>query len=521
MRRLLLTAPALLLACAPANEPADSPAVAATKAPAAADPCALDSVTDTDGDGAADCLDPCPSDSPDDADGDGFCDSAPAVSLDEAPLDFAIHQRDGDDTCWVDFSGSAVASELRVIAWDGEAWAGTTTATAESDGSFSISAPVSAGLVNYDLHLSAWDGAAWSGVAFREDVACGDLYLVQGQSNAVAADYWGEGYANDEQSPWIRSFGSASTLASLASRSLDWAIADGEGYYTDADVGAWALRMGANLVDTYEIPVGLLNGAVGGTTVYQHQRNDADPADLSTIYGRFLYRARASTFADQARALLWYQGESDGGADGSGNRYTAQFEALRSDWYEDFPALEQLYVVQVRKGCGIVGLPLLRGNLDVREAQRQLPRRFSDVRLMSATALDGHDSCHYTTDGYLELGDRLTRQLEEDFYGVAHGADVDPPAIDAVTWEDATTLRLQFTETDHTLTVEPRFYRYFYISGASVTGASVDGGDVLLTLDTSTTATSLTWAGYMGEGGDLVNANGVGMLTFFDVPITP
>lgn len=482
------------------------------------DPCAADSVTDTDGDGVADCLDPCPADSPDDADGDGACDSAPAVALDTMPRDFAVHQRDGEDTCRIVVDGAtSAATRVRVVAWDGATWAGTTVGLVAGDGSFSLSAPLPAGLTDYDLHVGAWDGSTWQAVAYREDVACGDLFLVQGQSNAVAADYHGEGYANDDQSPWIRSFGTSTTTPSRVLNDLDWEVADGELYQGDASIGGWALRLARNLVDTYGVPIGIINGAVGGTLISQHLRNDAAPEDLSTIYGRFLYRASRSTFQDEARALIWYQGESDGAL---GNLYQGSFTTLRDAWLEDFPALEQIYLVQVRLGCGIPPLLSLGGTPDVREIQRRLPTVFPDVRLMSATALPGHDGCHYTTDGYLALGDHLTAQVVEDYYGEPHGTDVDPPTVASITWDDALTLRLHFAEPDQTLTMGGRFYQHFLIRGASVTAATVDGGDVVLTLDRATLATRLTWNGYLGTGGDLVNANGVGMLAFFDFPIT-
>lgn len=523
MRALSLLAPCLLAACAPApDSPFDRSAAAGAKLLDTADSACAD---DSDGDGVADCRDACPDDSPDDADGDGLCDSAPATTLSAAPRDSAIYQRGADDTCTVELAGAiAGATYVTLEVWDGETRLDWYRAATEADGSFSVSAELTAGLVDHDILLRADVGADTFGVAGREAVACGDLFLVQGQSNAVAADYWGEGYANDEQSPWIRSFGTASTVSSSTFADLDWETADGEGYHTDASIGAWALHMARNLLDSYEVPIGVINGAVGGTYIHQHQRNDASPADLSTIYGRFLYRAQNSTFQDGARVMFWYQGESDGGGDGrvwAGDIYSALFDQLRADWYEDFPALEQIYVVQVRKGCGVAPAGMLGNHKDVREAQRQLPALFPDVRLMSATALDGHDSCHYTTDGYLELGDRLTRQVAEDFYGEPAASDVDPPSVAAITWDDATTLRMGFEQPDQTLSLGPRFKDYFRITGAAVTDAVADGGEVVLSLSGPTPATTLSWEGYLGTGGDLVNANGVGMLSFQSFPITP
>ena len=54
--------------------------------------------------------------------------------------------------------------------------------------------------------------------------------------------------------------------------------------------------------------------------------------------------------ASTARALLWYQGESDNGNEAL---HAQNFDLLYNDWHGDFAALEQLYVFQVRTGCGV------------------------------------------------------------------------------------------------------------------------------------------------------------------------
>ncbi len=45
-------------------------------------------------------------------------------------------------------------------------------------------------------------------------------------------------------------------------------------------VGQWAIRMGRRIVDTYKVPVALVNGAHGGQPISFFQRNDANPDDL-------------------------------------------------------------------------------------------------------------------------------------------------------------------------------------------------------------------------------------------------
>src|SRR5262245_17551989 len=161
---------------------------------------------------------------------------------------------------------------------------------------------------------------------------------------------------------------------------------------THGSVGAWGLRMAELLEDQYQVPIGLLNGAVGGTSITQHQRNDANPTDLDTIYGRLLLRANASHVATSARAMLWYQGESDGE---ERDRYKVDWQTLYDSWALDYPALERIYVFQIRKGCGVAFA-------GVREVLRQLPDQYPDITIMSTDAAPRHDGCHYYYAGYRE-----------------------------------------------------------------------------------------------------------------------
>ena len=70
----------------------------------------------------------------------------------------------------------------------------------------------------------------------------------------------------------------------------------------------------------------------------------ADPyrgAGRSTLWSR----ARRAPPSWTARALLWYQGESDGGNE---TLHGQNFAALYADWHADFATIEQLYVERGR-----------------------------------------------------------------------------------------------------------------------------------------------------------------------------
>jgi len=118
---------------------------------------------------------------------------------------------------------------------------------------------------------------------------------------------------------WIRSFGSMSgdpegvrVWGDAVHRSRD-----GE----KLQIGYWGMELARRLVANQRIPIRILNGAVGGTRIDQHQRNPDNPQDLTTIYGRLLWRVSEAKLTHGIRAILWHQGENDQGADGPTGGY--------------------------------------------------------------------------------------------------------------------------------------------------------------------------------------------------------
>ncbi len=152
----------------------------------------------------------------------------------------------------------------------------------------------------------------------------------------------------------------------------------------------------------------VINGAVGGTSVWSHQRNDSNPSDVTSIYGRLLWRAQKADVSDAVRAILWHQGESDGSS--PYNDYLALWTSMYNGWLVDYPNLEGVYVMQVRSGCGN---PTWNRNV-----HRDLPDLLEQViGHMSTTGVTGHDGCHFYNHTYVEWGERVARLIHRDLYG--------------------------------------------------------------------------------------------------------
>lgn len=168
---------------------------------------------------------------------------------------------------------------------------------AAGSAAFSFSPTIPAELASYTFEVYLKQGANLYLVRRVSEVTAGDVYLWYGQSNAEAAVR--NGSANAYASPWIRTFGMSSDSATVTQAYPFWVQADGDGSRdVPGGVGQWALVVGKKIVDTYRIPVAILNGARGGYSMPQLQRDDADPnnlADTGTtvyrVYNRLRYRA--------------------------------------------------------------------------------------------------------------------------------------------------------------------------------------------------------------------------------------
>jgi len=380
--------------------------------------------------------------------------------------------------------------------------------------SFEIDVPVPSELAAFDIKLSLATPDEAHELYSVADLVAGDIYVIQGQSNAASAQYNGD--ANENQSPFVRSFGTNSTDGMTSAADIVWRTANGNAGGGQAAIGQWPMRMAGRLATLHETPIGILNGALGGQPISYFQRDDADPANLGTNYGRLLTRMRAAGLDASVRAILWYQGESDG-ADFQAHH--DGFLALKQDWSEDYPDIERLYVTQLRAGCG--------GNLiRTQEVQRKLADDFAEITVMSTTGLDGHDGCHYAyAAGYRELGDRYVGLLGRDLYGETPALDVLPPNPSSATFAGGgTQIVVTMRNPASVLTADPGVGATFRLegSGATISGATIENNLLVLTVSGDASgATGLTYLGATQTAPWVLNENAIGLLSFYDLPIAP
>jgi Domain of unknown function (DUF2341)/Concanavalin A-like lectin/glucanases superfamily/Carbohydrate esterase, sialic acid-specific acetylesterase len=273
-----------------------------------------------------------------------------------------------------------------------------------ADGTYALSAKLKSGLIKYRIEFGAKTGGRETVLHTATNLVCGDAYLIQGQSNALATDT-GE-TASPSSSDWIRSYGSTTGNPQGARLKLwgnaVWKDRNGE----KLQLGYWGMELARRLVESQKIPICIINGAVGGTRIDQHQRNSTNHEDVATIYGRLLWRVREAKLRHGVRGLLWHQGENDQGADGptggfGWETYQQYFVELSAAWKQDYPNLKHYYIFQIwPKACamGVNGSDNM-----LREVQRTLPALYSNMSIMSTLGIKPPGGCHYPLAGWAEF----------------------------------------------------------------------------------------------------------------------
>jgi hypothetical protein len=448
---------------------------------------------------------------------------------DEQPEDNQFIARDGIERAGDQFGSLVYAGTLadaadsvfvRVFADD--KLFKTETAKLGADKKYALTAKLDAGLIKYRTEFGAQRGDQETVLHTAKNIVCGDAYLIIGQSNAVATDFGKENPL--VPSEWVRTFGSTSGDPK-GSRLKLWSNAEARTPDGKAAIGYWGMELGRRLVESEQIPICLINGAVGGTRIDQHQRNNADPTDVSTIYGRQLWRVQQAKLTHGIRAVIWHQGENDQGADGPTGgfgyeTYRPLFVDLAASWKEDYPNIQHYYMFQIwPKSCamGING-----SDNRLREVQRTLPKMFSNLSVMSTLGIKPPGGCHFPAAGYAEFARLIHPLLKHHLYQHMPSDSITAPNLQRARFTSAQRdeVRLEF---DAPVVWSDALVNQFYLDGESklVTGGSASGYVITLKLNGPTKSQTITYLDSANWKQDnlLYGRNGIAALTFCDVPI--
>lgn len=447
---------------------------------------------------------------------------------DEKPEDGQFYARDDRNDGTLHYNGTldapADAVFLRLYADD--KLIETERTKPAKDLSYAFAVKLKPGLIKYRVEFGTrLDGQETLQHAVT-NLVCGDAYLIDGQSNALATDTGEKSPA--ETNEWIRSYGRPPGDQESAPGNLwchpVWKARNGE----KAELGWWGMELAKRLVESQKIPIFIINAAVGGTRIDQHQRNAADPTDLATIYGRMLWRVQQAKLTHGIRGILWHQGENDQGADGptggyGWETYQPLFVEMAAGWKQDFPNVQHYHIFQIwPNSCSMGGRD---GSGDrLREKQRTLPELFSNLSIMSTLGVRPPGGCHFPLVGWSEFARLIQPVIERDHYGKVPAASITPPNLRRASYLAGIgdTIALEF---DQPVVWADALAGQFYLDDEKdkVASGSVAGNVLTLKLKEPSAATKVTYLKEIAWSQDtlLDGANGIAALTFCDVPILP
>jgi len=447
---------------------------------------------------------------------------------DEQPEDNQFYARDANNEGTLYYNGTldeAADSVFLKVYADDKPYQGASAKPA-ADRSYALAVKLKAGLVKYKAEFGIKAGGRETVLRTVNHLVCGDAYIIQGQSNALATDTREESPL--DTSEWIRSYGRPPAKPSAAPANLwcnpVWKAKQGE----PAELGYWGMELAKRLVASDKMPVCFINGAVGGTRIDQHQRNEADPTDLTTIYGRTLWRVQQAKLTHGIRGILWHQGENNQGSaaptgDYDWKSYQDYFVALAAAWKQDFPNVQHYYVFQIwPNACSMAGGSGCGDH--IREVQRSLPRLFSNLSVMSTLGVQPAGGCHFPLAGWAEFARLIQPLIERDNYGKQFPDSITPPNLQRAGFTSAAKDEVAL-EFDQPVIWLDSLTSQIYLDGEKnvVAAAAAKGNVVTLKLKGPSAAQRIT---YLKETSwnqnDLIfGANGIAALTFCEVPLAP
>ena len=451
------------------------------------------------------------------------------ADTEEKPVDHQFYARDDRGQGTLHYKGTLKepADSVFLKLYAGDQLLDTQRQQVSSENKYSLAVNLQAGLTAYRTEFGITRGEVETVLEKADDLVCGDVFVIQGQSNAEA--WTDQRVVHPFRSPWLRSFGTPTTNKDRA-RDVVWGNAlsfnGGENHH-HLQIGYWGVELGKLLIEKHKIPICIINGAQGGTRVDQHQRNEADPTDVATIYGRLLWRLQQARLTHGVRAVLWHQGENDQGESGATGKfgwvnYQDYFLRMTAAWKEDYPNIKHYYIHQIWPGaCGSRSVE----NDRLREQQRQLPSQFSNMSIMSTLGIRPGGGCHFLAEGYAVMARQLFPLVNQFNYDVETKTPVTPPNIQSVSYVDAAkdAIKLVF---DQDLKWDDEILGRFYLDDLSAELISVSGTGRILTLKLAEPSTAKTLSYVRGgkwrqEDAIIRGANNIAALTFCELPIRP
>lgn len=372
----------------------------------------------------------------------------------------------------------------------------TYSSALDANSKFDFNIPINAELSNYSFRVYGILGTAETEIVLPEgtgnDVVAGDVYVIQGQSNAVA-DKRDDTSASEAQNDFIRVYSSGYEYLANVIANDKWYVADvdrGIGNSVNGNSGQWGAKLADLIIDQQGIPIAIFNGARGGKVINYFLENyggslenDSD----SNNYQRLKYRLDKTGLAGSVRAIFWSQGEN---ISNTVDLYKSNFMSIKNSWMGsggDYPNVEKIYIFQTINACNSYNVNYQK-LLYTKEAQRQLAEENDDIQIMNTDGLvQSSDDCHFIYEGgYKGFAERIYPLVLKDFYdGPANINQYISPNITAAYLTDDITLVVETDASSLSISNASETIKNFALKNANsavITNVSVSGGDIIFTL---------------------------------------
>jgi hypothetical protein len=458
-----------------------------------------------------------------------------SITLDQWPARLQLYPRDQANQCSVSIAGritnqSAVGVSL-LVTRNQQPYRYAYVRVDSLTGRFSFQPIIKAERSEYRFQLAAHRSPGDSvRIAVRDSIVCGDVFLIMGQSNAIGRF---EGYRNE----FCRTFGVNNGNRVYNPADTVWCLSN----TTEGDNALWGVELQRLILEQQGIPTAVINGAAGSTAIYDHTNRGG--GDLSNLYGRLLYRARKAGISNQAKAMIWRQGEAE--AAGNADQYAQLFPQLYSYWKQDYPGIKRVYHSQIN----LLMDEVVKAGV-VRDYQRRSGSIFADNIPIATVGLPAYQGLHYGEAAYRQFGAELYRLVARDFYGATDTSNIQSPNVQriyygtpeqdeiviefepgqVIRWPADTTIVNAGNGHRYTLSLRDLIYtNYPYGETGLVRTVTEEGNRLRLRLSKATMGQNLTYLpsfyrdaelGYYA-GPTIKNRRGIRALTFYQVPIAP
>lgn len=330
-------------------------------------------------------------------------------SFDKLPQDYQLYPRDKQNNGLISIAGSSDSNQ-----WTSISFILTRNSTRYSyrklplsfqqgRGFFKTELNIKAELAEYDLQVFAVNQLDSVLIVSRKNIVSGDVFLVSGQSNS----YNGKENTKVYKGEFARSFGKYPEYTNVQNYNPAdtlWSISN-----SPADVGLWASQIQKYIIEEHKIPVCIINGGSGGSSMEYNLARGTDKADLTQSSGRLYYKVMKAGLLNAARAFIYRQGENDSNGNALGwlENFRKHVDLLK----KEYPSIQKIYLPQINI---VDGDYAMQGVL--RNDQRRILQEGSFIQGFATVGTRGYDGIHYTPEGYFQSALEMYRLIDRDFY---------------------------------------------------------------------------------------------------------